>query len=132
MEAVHVLDRVDRAQHGVRVDLARERELDEDPVDAVVAVELVEELEQRALRRVGREPAVDAAQAVRGRGLVLLPHVDVRSRVVADEHRREPDRAELGDIGAHLLPHPLGERRALHQHGRHGARLPRGLESPHA
>ena len=52
VEAVDVLGRVDRAQHRRLVHVRGERKLDEDPVDTVVRVELVDEIEDRLTRRV--------------------------------------------------------------------------------
>ena len=51
MEAVDVLRRIHRAGHPGLVHVLRERELDEDPVDGVVRVQLREELQDLALRR---------------------------------------------------------------------------------
>ena len=45
-----------------------------------------------------RQPQVDGADPGLGRGLVLEPDVDVRGRIVADEHRRQPDAAERAHV----------------------------------
>ena len=52
MEAVDVLGRVDRLDHPRRVDLRRQRQLDQDPVDLRVGVELADQLEQLRLADV--------------------------------------------------------------------------------
>ena len=109
---------------------AGQRQLDEDPVDRVVGVQLGEELQELVLGRVGREPEVVRVDADGGRGLVLAGDVDVGGRVVADEDGREPDLAELlhlrGDLFAHLRRERLavdqlgGHRREVTQEWRHG------------
>jgi hypothetical protein len=40
---------------------------------------------------------------------VLEPDVDVRGRVVADQHRRQAELAELAHLFGHFGSHPLGE-----------------------
>jgi hypothetical protein len=49
VEAVDVLGRVDRGDHPRGVDLRRQRQLDEDAVDALVGVELRDQVEQLGL-----------------------------------------------------------------------------------
>ena len=72
----------------------RQRELDQDAVDRVVGVELVDEREQLAPRRAsaGRR-SVRLSHADLGAALHLALDVDVRGRVVADQHGGEPRRA---------------------------------------
>jgi len=61
VEAVHVLDGLDRPEHGLLVDLLGQRELDEDAVHVVASIQLVEESEQLLLRRVAGETSIEAA-----------------------------------------------------------------------
>ena len=49
MQAVDVLDRVDRCDHARLVDPARHRQLDENPVDLVVGVQLRDDREHLLL-----------------------------------------------------------------------------------
>ena len=51
-QAVDVLGRIDRRDHLVLVDLVGQRQLDEDPVDRVVRVQLGDQLEQLVLAGV--------------------------------------------------------------------------------
>ena len=52
MEAVHILRRGDPVQHALRVDLLRQRELDQDTVDPRIGVETVDEREQLGFARL--------------------------------------------------------------------------------
>ena len=54
-------------------------------------------------------------------GSVLEPDVDLGGGVVADEHRREAERAELRDLPGDLGAHPRGERPPVHERRGHGA-----------
>ena len=69
--------------------------------------------EQLVLGGVGREPDVVGMDPDALRGLVLARDVDVRGGVVADEHGREPDVAELRDLGGDFLAHLRRERLAV-------------------
>ena len=134
VEPVDVLRGIDRLDHLGLVEVGRQRQLDEDPVDGVVGVQLGEELKELVLRRVRREPKVVRVDADGRRGLVLAGDVDVGGRVVADEHGREADLAELldlrGDLFADLRRERLavdqlgGHRRERTQEWRHGRALP--------
>ena len=55
-QPVDVLGRVDRRDHGVLVDAVGQRQLDEDPVDALVDVELPDQGQQLLLRGRGASP----------------------------------------------------------------------------
>ena len=71
MEPVHVLVRRDGVRHALLVDLPRERELHEDPVDRVVRVELVDEREDVRLRGVLGQPDVLDPRLGRGLGFEM-------------------------------------------------------------
>src|SRR5919198_695387 len=55
-QAVHVLGGVDGTDHRILVDLLRERQLDQDPVPFVVAVQLPDQIQQLVPRGGGVEP----------------------------------------------------------------------------
>ena len=119
VEAVDVLRRRDGVRHPRLVHVRRQRELHEDPVDLVVVVQPVDEREHVVLARVGREAHVAGVDPGLGRRLVLRGDVDVRGRVVADEHRREADVAELRDLARDVGAHLRGELLPVHAHGGH-------------
>ena len=52
VKAVDVLGRIDRGDHPAGIDLGGERQLDQDPVDPLVGVELGDELQQLGLADV--------------------------------------------------------------------------------
>ena len=68
------------------------------------------------------------------RGRVFPVDVDVRRRIVADEHRGEAHRAELGDVAGDLGADPRGKIGPSHQRRRHGrglsAEISRGSAQP--
>ncbi len=68
------------------------------PSTRVVGVQLGEQLQQLGLRRVRGQPDVARVDADRLGRLLLEADVDLRGGVVSDEHRREADVAELGDL----------------------------------
>ena len=93
MEAVDVLDRIDGADDAPLVDLAGQRQLDEDPVDRVVRVQLRDEVEQLRLGRL------------LGQAQVACPRSRPRAspcassgcrRPTPDRRRRAPSRARSG------------------------------------
>ena len=105
-EAVDVLRRVDRGDHLVLVDLLGQRQLDEDPVDLVVGVQLGDQREQLVLRRLGVELVVDRAHPDLLGGAGACCDVDLRGRVVADQHGREPGRAAVRSAANALTARP--------------------------
>ena len=101
-----------------------QRQLHEDPVDLGIGVQARDEREHLLLARLRGQPDVARVDARLGRGLVLRADVDVRGRVVADEHRREADVPELRrPPRATPDAHPRGELLPVHAHGRHRRRL---------
>mmetsp|Transcript_8558 Transcript_8558/g.24478 ORF Transcript_8558/g.24478 Transcript_8558/m.24478 type:complete len:339 (-) Transcript_8558:317-1333(-) len=115
VETVHVLLRVDALQDGLLVDVPRERELHDDPVNAFVQKQVVEALEQPLLRDLLRKLyEIEIYSDVR-RGLTLA--VDVKHGVwpVPHEHDGQPRGSpplapQLCDLlayfGQPLLRHP--------------------------
>jgi hypothetical protein len=121
MEAVHVLHGRDRLDHAALVDLVGQRELDEDPGDALVGVQLVDEGEELILGdRSGRLVVKRLDPDLRA-GLPLAAHVDRRRRILAHEDGRQPDGpAELADLFCDLCAHARGEGLAVHERRGHG------------
>ena len=120
MEPVDILDGRDAAEHQRRVELLGQRKLDEDAVDRVVGIELGEQLLEMARIDVGREAVVEAGDAHLLGGFVLARNVDVRSGILADEHRGQSDVPELLHVMRNLAPDAGRERASLHQCRRHG------------
>ena len=106
MQAVGILARVDPLQRGVLVQLTPwQRQLHDVAGALRIGVELVDGLVEGGLAGVGGQVAPDRGDAdFRAIG-VLAPHVGVRTRVVAHQHRAQPRRAARG--GQHR--DPLGE-----------------------
>ena len=76
MEAVDVLDRPDRLDDPCLVDLIREGELDENPGDTLVCVELVDQRKEHVLSRVVGELVMERLDAGLGARLPLRADVD--------------------------------------------------------
>ena len=120
VQPVDVLVRVDRGDDARLVDVRRQRELHEDPVDRVVRVQLLEQLEDLALRRRLGQPVVARLDARLLRGLVLPADVDVRRGIVADEDRRKADvGAERRDVPGDLSADLLRDQFPVDSHSRH-------------
>ena len=101
--------------------MLRNGRLHEQTVDLLVGIELFDEREDVGLGGVCREPLVDRPHPHLGRVLVLEGHVHVGGRVVADQDRGEPERAELLDLLRDFGADLLGERLPVHERGCHGA-----------
>ena len=69
--------------------LRRERELDQNPVDGRVRIELVHERQQLGLRSVGRKGDLTGVEAELAGIPILHAHVDLARGILAHEHRRE-------------------------------------------
>ena len=121
MDAVDVFHRIDRIDHAAFVESVRERQLDEDAVDRIVCVQLGNEREQILFARRRGQPQVAGLDSDLDRRLVLQPDVDLRGRVVADEHRRQADRPrERGHLARDLRADARCERLSVHHRRSHG------------
>ena len=125
MKTVDVLARLERFDHPRRIDLRRQRQLDEDPVDPLVGIELADEIEQLGLRNRVGEIVREAYHSGLGRGAVLRADIDRARRILADEHCRQARRAsdallELGDPCGNLIADRGRRGLAVDQPRRHG------------
>ncbi len=120
-QPVDVLHRVDGGEELELVQVRRHRRLDDDPVDAVVGVQLLHEREHVLLRGVFGQPLVDRPDPDLLGVFVLEPDVHLGRGVVPDEDRREPERAEFLDLAGDLGAHLLGEGLPVHERRGHGA-----------
>ena len=89
VEAVDVLGGVEGFDDGERVEVGRQRKLDQDAVEGVVAVQRAHQVENVAVGRGGGEVEDAAVHAYPGAGLDLVADVNVGGGVVADEHGGE-------------------------------------------
>ena len=87
VEAVDVLVGIDRGQDRGLVDLLRQRQLHQDAVDAVVAVELLDQVEQLGLAGRGRQAVVERGHAGR-----LRPHATCCAHRPGSPDPRRPAR----------------------------------------
>ena len=89
MEPVDILAGIDRGDDRLFVELARERQLDEDPVNRRVLIEPLDQREQRRLAGIGRQAVFEAGDARRLAGLALGADIDLARRILADQHHSE-------------------------------------------
>ena len=127
-EPVHVLARVDQRRQGVAVEMLGDRELEQDPADGLVVVQRTDSRGHLLLRDIGGEALVEGPDADLLTRPLLVGHVDLRCRVVPDQHGRQARRmAELGlerrDLPRHLLANPGGHGLAVDDRRSHRYRL---------
>ncbi len=107
VESVHVLGRVDEVEHARGVDLARQRQLDEDAVDVGATVQLRDDRRDLFGRRARPEAAGLASHPELLARPGLASHVHRGGGVVADEHDTQPGPGAGGrqplDLPAQLL-----------------------------
>ena len=104
METVHVLARRDRLDDRALVDVVRQWHLHQDPVDRDIEIQSLDQAQQFGLcRRMGQVVAYRDEPAFLA-GSPLVPHVDVRGWIVADEDHRKarPPLALRGEAVAPL------------------------------
>ena len=89
MEAVDVLVRIDRRDDLLRIDLIRQRQLDQDAVDGGISVEARDQREQIGFARHLRQAVIETSHTGAGGHLHLAADVAFARRIVADEHDRE-------------------------------------------
>jgi hypothetical protein len=121
-------NRVEHLLRRARPHRLRQRRLHQDAVVLVAPVQPIHFAQHVVERGAGGDPrAVRVEPDVFG-GLQLVPHVDVRRRILADEHDAEPRRPavrfhERVNFRFDLLPHRRGERLSIQYPSRHPATL---------
>ncbi len=90
MDAVDVLARIDRGENLARVEPARQRELNQDPVDGGIGVQLGDQRQQLGLRGGGRQAVIEGADPGLRAGGGLVADVDLRGGIFADQDHRQP------------------------------------------
>jgi hypothetical protein len=120
-EAVDVFCRTDAAHDCVLVEALGQRQLHEDPVDARVGVELIDQLEQRPLAQSLGIDVVRRRDADRCRRVLLAAHVHRGRGICAHEDDREARRhasrrLQLGDALADPIEDLLRDRLAIEDH----------------
>src|SRR5690606_27594696 len=94
-KAVDVLLRGNRLDDGAGVDVARQRQLDENAVDRAVGVELVDQLDQLGLRGLSWQRVLDGLEAAFLCLLGLRGDVDLASRILANDDDGQTGRDTL-------------------------------------
>ena len=89
VEPVNVLGRLNRGNDLLVVDLARKRQLDQNAVDALVRIQLPDQVEQFRFADRIRQLVVEAGHSGFRRRPVLGANVDCACRILPDEHGRE-------------------------------------------
>ncbi len=117
MKAVHIFCRIDSVEEGLRVNLRRERQLDEDAVDVIARIELGDEREHFFSGDCAGRGDEVAIEAKLGAGLDLAADVDLRCRNMTHKHGGKPRLDAVGsereDLFGHFLLDGCGNGRAV-------------------
>src|SRR5207245_1716874 len=89
MEAVHVFCRIDGFENALGIDLGRKRELDENAIDVIGAIQIFDDGEQVESSRGGGRSNKCTGEAELFAGCDFTFHVELRSGIVANENGRE-------------------------------------------
>ena len=127
MKSVHVLFRRDRVEHlplGIGAHGGRQRRLHENAVVLVAPIESINNGQQILEGCARGQPAEVGTQAAVRRRFQFVANVDLRGRIVADEHDAEPrrpprPRGEGVHSGPDLRADRVGDGRAVEQLRRH-------------
>ena len=92
MKTVDVLFRIDRGNHAMHVDLAGQRQLDENSVNPVVSGERGDFGDQHGFAGIARQTPLERGEPGRGASIGLGADIAAARRIVADQ-----DRGEAGD-----------------------------------
>ena len=126
VEAVDVFGGVEGFDDRERVEVGRQRKLDQDAVEDVVAVQRAHQVEEVAVGRGGGQSEDAALDAHAGARLDLVADVNVGGRVVADEHGGEAGAdafvAECAYVTGGLVKDCGGDRGAVDQGSGHALR----------
>ncbi len=118
METVGILGLRDALSHDLRIDVCGQRQLHEDPIDALVGVEPTDEVDELGGGALGGRRVEGEVDARALGGATLVAHVDRRGRVVAaEDHGERRRRAAVSghgdDFRGELLPELRGDRLAV-------------------
>ena len=94
MKAVHVLVRVDPLNDVQRIDMSGQGQLHENAVNARVVVAAVNQRQQFLLARIRRKVVIDRRYSCVCAGGTLVSNIDMRSRVLSDQHRGKRRRSK--------------------------------------
>ena len=89
MEPVHVLGRVDRVDHQIFVQVARQWQLNQDAMHRRVSVQLLDQRQQIGLGRVRVQLVLKRIHAHFYGLLALGPDINLRRGVFAHQHNRQ-------------------------------------------
>src|SRR5207237_3712623 len=114
--------------HFLRIDLLRERKLDEDAVNVVIAIQAIDFREQLSLVRRVVEHQLRTAQAELICFLRFVANVELGGGIIADAHRDETRLiGEAADDRADLLFEVACYGFSIDQTGGHGAGFYHGM-----
>ena len=92
MEAVHILPRVDRLEHALRVHLRRQRQLHQNAVDFLPRVQAGDQVEELLVRGRRRPFDLFAVEAERLGCFHLAADVDLRGGILPHQNRGQARR----------------------------------------
>ena len=125
MQPVNILLRTHRQQNGRLINLTWQRKLHQNPVDGIIAVQGLNRAEQLLRRCLLGQPNFATVDAKVLTSLDLVTNIDLGSRVVADQNRRQARLNTLTLQRLHLqsyfLPDLFSDPRAIDDSCRHFA-----------
>src|SRR2546428_11047876 len=92
VKTIDVLRWIDRGHHPSSIDIARQRQLDEDAVDLVVTVEPGDQFEDTGFAAISRQAVFERGDPGLGTGAGLAANIKLARWVVADQDRGEAGR----------------------------------------
>ena len=90
MQPVYILLRAHRKQNGWLIDLARERKLNQNPVDGIILVQGLNRAAQFLRRRLTFQANLPTVDAQILTSFDLVSNINLGSGIVADQNRRKP------------------------------------------
>src|SRR5439155_27297035 len=94
-KAVDILGGVDGVNDAARIYVPRQRQLDEYPIDPVIAIELLDLGDECCLRDLSRQGELERGKSDANASPPLASHIDFACRIAPDEDR--------GEAGGHAL-----------------------------
>lgn len=110
MKSINVFFRRDGVEHGISLNVRRQRKLDEDAVNILIIIQRSYQIQQRGLWRIGRQAMAEGPHSY-GLGLAdLATYIDCTGGIVADQNDGQAGRDALLSQERDVLSHRVRER----------------------
>jgi hypothetical protein len=120
MEAVHILVGTDGQQHFFLIEVLGQRQLDQDAVNVLPAIEGLHQFQQLLLGGFRGDSILLAVNAALGAVLLLSVYVHTGGGVISHQHHSQAGLAlHARHLGRYFLLHLGRQGLAVHMNGRH-------------